>query len=76
MNADGSDLRAITTVGTVSNMPRWSPDGRRLAIHLRAVGAANAPPALDIAVVDLVDGAPPIVVVKDATLLGYFRRAG
>jgi TolB protein len=33
MNADGTDVRRVTTIGGTSSFPAWSPDGRRLAFQ-------------------------------------------
>ena len=41
MNADGSDLRPVTTGGTADFQPAWSPDGRRLLFESARSGGSD-----------------------------------
>ena len=52
INFDGSDLRRITNYGSLALSPRWSPDGRRLALTCFKDGNP------DIYLRDLRGGAP------------------
>jgi Tol biopolymer transport system component len=67
MNADGSDLRPLTSGGGAEDFPAWSADGSQIAYHVTGEDGF-----LDIAVIN-VDGGDPQNLTQDAAI-DYFPQ--